>query len=152
MGSDLSRRNQNLYYTYHKDKVHTTKQCRVLKDHLEQLVRAGYLKKFVVDPRNQETRQGTRPQRNPLPPPLGVIEVIHATSRDTLVTRRKGVLTMVLMESCQDEQPSKKKLKFTREPIAFNDNDLKGTIQPHDYALVVITRINGFIVKRVLVD
>ena len=52
MGSDLSRRNQNLYCTYHKDKVHTTKQCRVLKDHLEQLVRAGYLKKFVVDLRN----------------------------------------------------------------------------------------------------
>ena len=70
MGSDLSRRNQNLYCTYHKDKVHTTKQCRVLKDHLEQIVRAGYLKKFVVDPRNQETRQGTRPQRNPLPPPF----------------------------------------------------------------------------------
>ena len=35
MGGDLSRRNQNLYYTYHKDKGHTTKQWRVLKDHLE---------------------------------------------------------------------------------------------------------------------
>ena len=35
MGGDLSRRNQNLYCTYHKDKGHTTKQCRVLKDHLE---------------------------------------------------------------------------------------------------------------------
>ena len=55
MGSDLSRRNQNLYCTYHKDKMHTTEQCRVLKDHLEQLVRVGYLKKFVVDLRNQET-------------------------------------------------------------------------------------------------
>ena len=31
---DLSRRNQNLYCTYHGDKRHTTKQCRVLKDHL----------------------------------------------------------------------------------------------------------------------
>ena len=54
MGGDPSRRNQNLYYTYHRDKGHTTEQCRVLKDHLEQLVKAGYLKEFVVDPRNQE--------------------------------------------------------------------------------------------------
>ena len=54
MGGDLSRRNQNLYCTYHRDKGHTTEQCRVLKDHLEQLVKVGYLKEFVVDSRNQE--------------------------------------------------------------------------------------------------
>ena len=149
---DLSRRNQNLYYTYRRGEGHTTEQCRVLKDHLEQLVRTGYLKEFVMDLRNQETRQGARPQENPLPPPLGVIEVIHAASRGTLVTQWKGVLTVVLVESCQDEQPSKKKLKFTWEPINFNDDYLEGTIQPHDNPLVVTVRINGFIVKRVLVN
>ena len=31
---------------------HTTEQCRVLKDHLGQLVKAGYLKEFVVDSGN----------------------------------------------------------------------------------------------------
>ena len=35
MGGDLSRRNHNLYYTYHRDKGHTTEQCQVLKDHLK---------------------------------------------------------------------------------------------------------------------
>ena len=29
MGGDLLRRNQNLYSTYHKDKGHTTEQCKV---------------------------------------------------------------------------------------------------------------------------
>ena len=43
-------------------------------------------------------------------------------------------------------------MKYTREPIAFNDDDLEGTIQPHDDALVVTARINGFIVKKVLID
>ena len=43
-------------------------------------------------------------------------------------------------------------MKYTQEPIAFNDDDLEGTIQPHDDALVVATRINGFIVKKVLID
>ena len=73
----------------------------------------GYLKEFVVDLRNQEAGQGTQPRGNLLPPPLGVIEVIYATSRGTLVTKRRRVLVVVLVESCSDEQPSEKKLKFT---------------------------------------
>ena len=68
------------------------------------------------------------------------------------MTRRKGVLVVALVESCRDEQPSEKKLKFSREPIAFIDDDLEGTIQPHDDALVIMAQINGFIMKRVLVD
>ena len=43
-------------------------------------------------------------------------------------------------------------MKYVWEPITFNDEDLEGTTQPHDDALVVTARINGFIVKRVLVD
>ena len=68
------------------------------------------------------------------------------------MSKRKGVLVVVSAEGNMSEQPSEKKLKYTREPIAFNDDDLKGTIQPHDDALVVVTRINDFIVKRVLID
>ena len=36
--------------------------------------------------------------------------------------------------------------------IAFNNDDLEGTIQPHDDALVVMARINGFIIMKVMVD
>ena len=90
MGGDPLRRNQNMYCTYHRDKGHTTEQCRVLKDHLEQLVKAGFLKEFIMDPRNQEARLGTRPRGNPLPPPLGVIEAIHAVSRGTQVSKRRA--------------------------------------------------------------
>ena len=43
-------------------------------------------------------------------------------------------------------------MKFAGEPITFNDDDLEGTIQPHDDALLVTARINGFIVKRMMVD
>ena len=43
-------------------------------------------------------------------------------------------------------------MRTERELIAFGDEDLEGTIQPHDNALVVITRISGFLVKRVMVD
>ena len=103
MGGDPLRRNQNMYSTYHWDKGHTTKQCRVLKDHLEQLVKAGYLKEFIMDLWNQEVGLGTRPWGNPLPPPLGVIEVIHAVSRGTRVSKRRGVLAVVSVENCISE-------------------------------------------------
>ena len=81
-----------------------------------------------------------------------MIEVIHAASRGTIATKRRGVLAVVLVECCPNEQPSRKKLKLTREPIAFNNDDLEGTIQLHDDTLVVTAWINGFIVKRVLID
>ena len=95
--------------------------------HLEQLVRSGHLKEFVLEPRGQETEKNARPQGNLLPPLLGVIEVIHAASRGTLVTRRKGVLIVVLAENCRKEQPSGKRVNYAQEPIAFNDEDLEGT-------------------------
>ena len=106
----------------------------MLKDHLEQLVKARYLKEFVMDLRSQEAGQGIQPRGNPLPPSLGVIEVIHAALRGSQVSKRKLVLTVVSAEGSTDDQPSEKKLKYTREPIAFNDDDLEGTIQPHDDA------------------
>ena len=59
---------------------------------------------------------------------------------------------MVSVESSAGEQSFKNKLKYTWEPIAFNDDDLEGTIQPHDDALVVTARIDDFKVKRVLID
>ena len=99
MGGNPSRRNQSLYCTYHRDKGHTTEQCRVLKDHLRQLVKAGYLKEFVVDPGNYVTEQGAMRKGNSLPPPLGVIEVIYATPKGSTMTRR-GVLTIAPMGDC----------------------------------------------------
>ena len=43
-------------------------------------------------------------------------------------------------------------MRIGQKPIAFGDEDLKGTIQPHDDALVVTAWISGFLVKRVMVD
>ncbi|XP_050268382.1 uncharacterized protein LOC126712895 [Quercus robur] len=145
-GGDPSQRNQNLYCTYHKDKRHTTEQCRVLKDHLRQLVKAGYLKEFVVDSVDRDAGQGVQQKRNPLPPPLGVIEVIHAAPRDVDAT--KGVLAV----ACAEGESPEKRMKVGRLIISFDDEDLEGTIQPHDDALVVTARISGFSVKKVMID
>ena len=146
MGGDPSRRNQNLYYTYHRDKGHTTEQCRVLKDHLGQLVKAGYLKEFAVDSVNGDAGQGVQQKRNPLPPLLGVIEVIHAASRGMAAAKR--VMTM----ACTEGESPEKRMKVDRLTISFGKEDLEGTIQPHDDALAVTAWISGFLVRRVMID
>ena len=152
MGGDPARRNQSLYYIYHRDKGYTTEQCRVLKDHLEQQVKAGHLKDFMLDLGDRVVRKDTRQRGNPLPSPIRVIEVIHVALEKLILGRRKGVLTMVPVEGNLDLQSPGKKMKFAREPISFNDDDLEGTIQPHDDALMVTARISGFLVKRVMID
>ena len=68
---------------------------------------------------------------------MGVIKFIHATLKGTQVSKRRGLLTVVQAKNCTGKQPFEKKLKFTREPIALNDDDLEGTSQPHDDVLVV---------------
>ena len=65
---------------------------------------------------------------------------------------RKGVLTVVPVENHSNEQPFEKKMKFSREPLAFDNDELEGTIQPHDDVLVVMARISGFLVKKVMID
>ncbi|XP_075655071.1 uncharacterized protein LOC142625270 [Castanea sativa] len=112
----------------------------------------GAFERVSVETRNQETGQADRLHRNPLPPPLGVIEVIHATPRVVRAPTVKGVLTVVLAEGSTSEQPPGKKPRYSRQPIAFDKDDLEGTTQPHHNALIVTARIRGFIVKRIMID
>ena len=47
MAGEPRKRNPNLYCHYHQNHGHTTKNCRNLWDHLEQLVREGKLKQLL---------------------------------------------------------------------------------------------------------
>ena len=114
-------------------------------------MKTGYLNEFIVDFKNRRTRQDAQQRGNILPLLLGVIEVIHIAPRGTVITKR-GVLTIAPVGNFLGDQPPEKKVKIGQEPTAVDDNDLEGTIQSHDDALVVAARISGFLVKRVMVD
>ena len=51
-----------------------------------------------------------------------------------------------------DDRESKRAKGMASFMLGFSDEDKVGTIQPHDDALVVMFRIGGYDVKRVLVD
>ena len=90
-------------------------------------MKAGHLKEFVVESGNRGAGLGAQQKGNPFPPPLGVIKVIHAVPRGTN-TAKMRVSAVVSMGNFLKNQPPAKKMKSQLEPIAFDDEDLEGTI------------------------
>ena len=55
--------------------------------------------------------------------------------------------------SSEDTCHEQKRARLERPLVTgFSDKDKIGTIQPHDDALVITLRIEGYDVKRVMVD
>ena len=94
------------------------------------------MKEFVVESGNRGARLGAQQTGNPLRSPLRVIEVILAAPRGTNAVGRRA-LAVASTGDCLGNQLPVKKMKRQLEPIAFDDEDLKGMIQPHDDALVI---------------
>ena len=65
-----------------------------------------------------------------------------------------GTRVSTVASTCDfsEDQPPTKRMKSRLDPIDFDDEDLEGTIQPYDDALVIAARISGFVVKRVMID
>lgn len=62
---DLEKRDKNLYYRFHKDVGHTTKDCRHLKDEIEYLIHRGRLGRYVMDgDKNEEIKGYDNRRRN----------------------------------------------------------------------------------------
>ncbi|XP_075640617.1 uncharacterized protein LOC142612405 [Castanea sativa] len=152
-GGDPSRRNQSLYCNYHQDKGYTTKDCSTLRDHLNQLVKAGKLGQFLYQPTSQYGHSRVRFQKDGAPrPTLGTINVIFARPRGD-VGACSGVMSVVKGSNLEDRNRAPKKAKMMTTPtLGFLEEDKMGTLQLHDDALVVTIRINGYDVKRVSVD
>ena len=127
MGKDLTRRNQSFYCMYHKEKGHTIEQYRVLKDHLEQLVKAGHLKEFIVRQEGGNVGQGLGSRGNTLPLPLGIIEVIHTASIGMNISCRRCILSVATPTRSEVLDRPEERLKLNRDPITFDENNLEGT-------------------------
>ena len=131
MAGESTKRNQNLYCQYHQDHGHTTKNCRNLWNYLDQLVREGKLRHLLHHSSGHQNQAPQEPRRDAaLRPPVGTINTILATPGKT-----RGYPSQVLSVA---QLPA--------------EEDKVGTTQPHDDALLVILRIGGYDVKRVMVD
>ncbi|XP_065625233.1 uncharacterized protein LOC136065650 [Quercus suber] len=152
MVGNPERRNHNLYCQYHQDYRHSTKDCRILWDHLDQLVREGKLKQLLrhsSGPSGQASLESRRDDSSK--PPMGTINVIFAAPGRTGSCPSR--VMSVAWLSAEDANQDMKRSRIEIQPVlGFSDEDKIRTIQPHDDALVVTLRIGRYDVKREMVD
>ena len=84
-------------------------------------------------------------------PPFGTINVIFTTPGRTGSWPSRVMFMAHLSPKDGGHEPKKAKLDRSLV-MGFSDEDKIGTIQPHDDALVIVLRIGGYDVKRVMVD
>ena len=90
MVSDTRRRNPNLWCSYHMENDHLTETYRMIKQHLEDLVKEGHLKEYVGEEWVERVPGGSdrKGEKNPGKDiaPIGVIDVVQGTINLTEVT------------------------------------------------------------------
>ena len=137
MVGNPKKRNRNLYCQYHQDYGYTTKDCRSLWDHLDQLVQEGKLKQLLHHSSGLGGQANSRSQRDiPSRPPLGTINVIFATPGRTGSCPSR-IMFVAHLSSGDTNQDSKRARVELPLVMGFSDEDKIGTIQPHDEALVI---------------
>ena len=97
-------------------------------------------------------RANSGPEREiPSRPPLGTINVIFAAPSRTGLCPSKVISVARLSSEDTNQEPKRARVE---RPLVmgFSDEDKIGTIQPHDDALVITLRIEGYNVKREMVD
>lgn len=119
---------------------------------MEHLVKVGHLKEFMVGQGGSTTGKTSGNRGNVLPPPLLIIEVIHAASISMRASCKKEVLSITPQQELEAGCRPEKRLRSNKELITFGHDDLEGIFQPHNYALVMAMRIGGFLIKMMLID
>uniref|UniRef100_A0A6J1E0L8 Uncharacterized protein LOC111025310 n=1 Tax=Momordica charantia TaxID=3673 RepID=A0A6J1E0L8_MOMCH len=148
------KRNKRLYCRFHKDHGHDTSRCFHLKEQVEDLIRIGYLKKYVGSREQaelegsarEEKRERSQPPR-PKEDRPAVINTIHGgPSGEKSGQKRKALAREVAHEVCTSYP------KWPVMPILFDEQDGERVHMPHNDALVIAPLIDHVKVRRVFVD
>ncbi|GAV79584.1 hypothetical protein CFOL_v3_23049 [Cephalotus follicularis] len=126
MRSSAEKRDVKKYCRYHQYHGHDTKECRELKNQIEDLIRNGYLRKYV----DRDASQGRREQKREEAPRQ---------------QEEQQLMEWVLIWSTQGD------LK-RRLMISFSEVDYEGVRLPHDDPMVVTLHMALFTMKRILID
>ena len=90
MRTHLEKRNPNKFCLYHRDHSHDTEECIQLRDEIEELIRRGWLNRFIqYRSEGREDRPRALPQPEPSRkeeqsedrPPIGIINTLSGGPR-----------------------------------------------------------------------
>ncbi|XP_057510773.1 uncharacterized protein LOC130793147 [Actinidia eriantha] len=149
--TDPQKRNRNKYCEFDRDHEHNTEDCFQLKEQIVDLIKRGYLRKYVATrppPTSPERRYGDNK------PTAGDIQTIHEGFRSggcsTSSRKKHSRSAHKLVE--EEIYTLSSSSVGNHTPITFSNDDLRGLHLPHDDALVVSAVIANFNVQRILID
>ncbi|GFZ21700.1 hypothetical protein Acr_29g0008620 [Actinidia rufa] len=134
--TDPQKRNKNKYCEFHRDHGHNTEDCFQLKEQIADLIKRGYLRKYVADrppPNSPERRYGDNR------PTAGNIQTIHGGfgSGGSSTSSRKRHARSAFRLAEEEIYNLSSPCVGDQTPITFSNDDLRGLHLPHDDALVV---------------
>ena len=128
MVGNPEKRNCNLYCQYHQDHGHTTKDCKSLWDHLDQLVRKGKLKPLLHHSSSLGGQANFGSEREiPSRPPLGTINVIFAAPSKTGLCPSRIMSVAHLSSGDLNQDPKRARVELSLV-MGFLNEDKIGTI------------------------
>ncbi|GFY87395.1 hypothetical protein Acr_05g0010340 [Actinidia rufa] len=149
--TDPQKRNQNKYCEFNQDHRHNTEDCFQLKEQIADLIKRGYLRKYVatrLPPNSLEERYGDNR------PTAGDIQTIHSGfgSGGCSTSSRKRHARSAHRPADEEIYNLSSVCVGDHPPITFSNDDLRGLHLPHDDALVVSAVIANFNVQIILID
>ena len=160
--ADPEHRNRSLRCEFHQDHGHETNNCRSLKFLVEKLIRAGHLRRYILEvnhaaePKSPAERVGPRPDAALLPRPM-INFIIGGPADDRYRSknqRKKIIRAAAVKARINTVYPGHAQSQAipVDGPISFAAVDPNRVLIPHSDALVLTLCINDFDVGRVLID
>ncbi|GAV62299.1 LOW QUALITY PROTEIN: hypothetical protein CFOL_v3_05823, partial [Cephalotus follicularis] len=118
------------HYRYHRDHGHDTNEYKHLKNQIEDLIRKGYLRKYVDKNAPQEMRESR-----------------EEAQQQPEEQQSRGVIRTISGEVASGGDHSR-----DEEVISFSYVDYEGVRLPHDDPVVVTLKVALFTMKRILID
>ncbi|GFZ05228.1 hypothetical protein Acr_17g0008000 [Actinidia rufa] len=136
---------------FHKDNGHNTEDCFQLKKQIANLIKRGYLRKYVADrPRLGSLERGYIDNR----PTTGDIQTIHGrfASRGYSSLSRKRHAREANRRAEEEVYNLSTPMAGAHQIIIFTNDNLKGLHLLHDDALVISATISIFNFQMILID
>ena len=128
IAGDPTKHNQNLYCHYHREQGHTTKNCKNLWDHLDQLVREGKLKSLMHHSSGHGNQTNSDSRKNAHSgPPLETINVIF-TAPGRIGSCPSRLMSVVRLSANEDGSELKRARILTQSTLGFSNKDKARTI------------------------